>query len=272
MFGNDDAHVRRTCGFVSGVVPAKPFRGAPYSGLPMIMVCMTPRSGSHYFGSLLRDNGLGLAHEHFRYTGGQIEETVAEHGLTSFEDFVRHVIDSNTAPGPVFSSKVDWMQFMPLYYLGAYDHYLSAARYIYLSRRDRLNQAISRYIATESRYFHTTYSEHRQAVADVCYSYEGIEAHLEHLLKMETVWENFFLSENIRPLRIFYEDLATGAEAVMKSVFAYLGRPEPDKIVVKTEYGKVATAKNQEYRERFLSDRRAGRQALTRTFEAASGH
>lgn len=263
MFGAHDAHVKRTCDAIAKVVATPAFAGPAYDGLTMLLVCMTPRSGSQYLGSLLRDNGLGLAHEHFRYTGGSIEEITQQYGLETFEDFVRNRIDRNIAEGgAVFSAKADWMQFLPLYYLGAYQHYFRGAHYVYLTRRDRLDQAVSRYIATESRYFHSTYLEHRDAVEGVPFSYEGIGAHLGHLLALENSWEQFFLSEEIQPLRIFYEDLAADPAAVLAGIFDHLGREPPQTAIVETEFRIVRTDKNARFKALFRQQRQQDRKAF----------
>ncbi|MEJ8572388.1 Stf0 family sulfotransferase [Microbaculum marinum] len=263
MFGAHDAHVRRTCDAIAKVVATPPFRGRGYDELTMLIVCMTPRSGSQYLGSVLRDNGLGLAHEQFRYTGGSIEKITSKFGLTTFEDFVRNRIDVNITGDGIFSAKADWMQFLPLYYLGAYAHYFTGAHYVYLSRRDRLDQAISRYIATESRYFHTTYTEHRQAVKDVPFSLDGINMHLSHILSLENAWEQFFSSEDIRPLRIYYEDLEADPASVLADIFAHLGREAPPAPVVETEFRIVRTEKNRRFRDLFQRARQSDRSGFT---------
>lgn len=263
MFGGHDAHVKRTCDAIANAVATPAFDGAPYDALEMLLICMTPRSGSQYLGSLLRDNGLGLAHEHFRYTGGAIEEIAQQFGLETFEDFVRNRIEKNIAVGNVFSAKADWMQFLPLYYLGAYEYYFKAAHYIYLTRRDRLAQAISRYIATESRYFHTTYVDRKAAVASVGFSYDGIKFHLDHILALENAWERFFLAEGIQPLRIYYEDLASDPAAILRSIFSHLGRECPSFMFTETEFQVVSTQKNQAFMDEFRAGMRADRERLT---------
>ena len=270
MFGADNAHVRRTCDGIAKVVRTPAFQGPAYDDLTMLMVCMTPRSGSQYLGSVLRDNGLGLAHEHFRYTGGAIEQIVTEHALDTFEDFVRDQIDRNISQRKVFSAKADWMQFLPLYYLGAYQHYFRSAHYVYLTRHDRLDQAVSRFIATESRYFHTTYHDHKDAVAAVVFSYEGIAAHLDHIRALEKAWEQFFLSEAITPLRIFYEDLAADAAGVICGICDHLGRPRPEHAIIETEFKIVRTQKNAEFKARFQRQRQEDRQIFA--IEFATSH
>lgn len=266
MFGAHDAHVKRTCDAIAKVVDTPAFRGTPYDELTMLLVCMTPRSGSQYLGSVLRDNGLGLAHEHFRYTGGSIEEITKQYDLKTYEDFVRNRIEMNIAEGSIFSAKADWMQFLPVYYLGAYRYYFQNACYVYLTRHDRLDQAISRYIGTESRYFHSTYHEYKDAVEAVPYSYDGIAMHLSHILALENAWEQFFLSEGIKPLRIFYEDLAADAAGVLSRIFGHLGRRSLENPIVETEFQIVRTEKNSLFKALFRRERQDEREAFTRDY------
>ncbi|WP_262690350.1 Stf0 sulfotransferase family protein [Kordiimonas aestuarii] len=268
MFGGHDAHVKRTCDAIANVVETPAFEGPSYDDLTKLLICMTPRSGSQYLGSVLRDNGLGLAHEHFRYTGGSIEDVTRQFGLKTFEDFVRNRIEKNIAAGGVFSAKADWMQFLPVYYLGAFHHYFRSAHYVYLTRRDRLDQAISRYIATESRYFHTTYHAHKDAVELVPFSAAGIKAHLDHIMALENAWEQFFLSEGIAPLRIYYEDLASDTAGVLSSIFVFLGRERPADLLLETEFQIVRTGKNEAFKELFRRTRQEERATFTAEFTA----
>lgn len=232
------------CKKVARIAPIKPLTGKPFLEKKFLVVCMTPRSGSTYFAALLRENGIGNGQEHFRVAGDQMQRFVNEHSITSYEEYFRRMVRARSR-NDIFCVKCDWPQFAPLYFSGVYQHYLRDAHFVYLTRKNVLEQAVSRFIGTETGYFHSTNESKKKTLADeVSFSADGITSHLEHLLRMQYQWEYFFAESGISPLRIFYEDLDQNPGHVLEKTAAFVSVQLPAEIYLDNEYERVRNDRN----------------------------
>ncbi|MBJ3774391.1 Stf0 family sulfotransferase [Acuticoccus mangrovi] len=220
----------------------------------MTVICMTPRSGSSYLGSVLRENGFGTTQEHFRIVGGSLERDAEKLKGKSYEGYFREKVQRLTENG-YFSVKLDWPQFVPLYFSSVFATYLNNANFVYLTRSDILAQAISRYVATVTGYFHTT-NEGGVQEGVVPFDYEGIRKHLDYLVTMQGDWERFFASEGLLPVRITYEEVATNPTEAFAKIAQAIGAPVPENVVTKTEFGVTRTSENERLRKAFVAEHR----------------
>lgn len=262
MFYPESKRLQAAFERISAIVPMRPFDGERPEGVKSIFLCMTPRSGSSYLGSALEMNKIGRFGEHFRVVGGTLEKAVQESDAKSFEDYVRARMQTFTTKD-IFGAKVDWLQFAPLYHFGAYENYFKDATYIYLTRSDILAQAISRYIGTQTGYFHSVNKDKESTRSDeVAFDFDDLWRHVEHLIDMQSAWEYFFATEGINPLRLTYEEIDADPTSVLRRISDFVGVALPDPIVIDTEYKKVRNERNEKMKAMAVEEARRRRLAV----------
>lgn len=250
MFEIDDA-TRRTCSVVRQYFESMELNYDLPKGLSTAMICMTPRSGSTYLGSLFRENGLGDAKEHLRIAGNQMRDFVNQCGAKSYGDFIRALVEGY-ASSNYFSIKADWLQFRPFYHFGGFQKYFQNAKFIYLSRKDILSQAISHFIAGQTGYGHTTQIKDSNKFELLQFDYKGILAEISEIQSRAKAWEMFFSLERIEPLRLYYEDLRDNPAGTLTQIVAFLNVELPKVPTLDTEYRSVETHLNHELRQKFI--------------------
>lgn len=260
MFEIDD-WTRRMCAAVRGNFETLDLNWSMPPGLKTAVICMTPRSGSSYLGSLFRANGWGDAQEHFRLSGNQLADFVAETGVKSYGGYIGALVE-RYASDSHYAVKADWTQFRPVYHFGAYARYFKQARYIYLTRSDILAQAVSRYIMEATGYGDTTQTLAPGKLESVDFNYDKICDQIRHLQAVATAWETFFAVERIEPLRITYEALVADPEATLQRIAAHIDADLPDPLVTETEYRRVTTPLNQALCDTFREHMRWDQAAL----------
>lgn len=114
----------------------------------------------------------------------------------------------------------------------------SNPKYIYLSRADKIAQAVSYAKAIQSGLWywidlHDFVDEARRIMMEesikkastrpLNYDFEQIAWCLKSIKEEEASWEEFFLDSGIEPLRLVYEELERNAEAELLRLLTYLG-------------------------------------------------
>jgi len=261
LFDPGGLPVRTACRKAAEIAPPVP-ESKPLSGERLMMaICMTPRSGSSHLGALLRENGFGQSREYFRVAGDAMKKFVAKNDIQDYDGYVRRVIQANTREG-IFAVKLGWLQFVPIYYFGYFDAYFRSAKLIYLTRGDLLGQAISRYLGSETGYFHTPLNkaEAHTLQQDVPMDFDKITEHLDYLVNVQAAWEQFFSTEGLTPLRVRYEELSADPAAVLGKIADYVGRPLQGDTKLETEFKKVRNERNERLREAYVAESRRRRE------------
>ncbi len=230
------------------------FVKAPYQDRDFVFLAMVPRSGSNYLSSLMDRNGLSMPGEIFRLIQGTFQRELRRLNAQNYEDYVRKKIDEATRDN-LFGAKLGWPQFFPLYFSGAYQHYFSEAKFIYLTRERLLDQAISLYIAHDTGYYHSTFVDKKgETERETPFDFDAIKKHLKQLVEMQGEWETFFASEGIKPLRLTYEEVASDPVAALEQIAKFLGRALPAEFEIETQFKKVATDKNAYIRTKYIEE------------------
>lgn len=74
---------------------------------------------------------------------------------------------------------------------------------------------------------------------------------------MEAEWEAWFSNEQIKPLRVTYNELSAAPYATLMRVLQMLGLEHEPRAEVTPPVAKLADATNQEWAERFRSEIRS---------------
>ncbi|HLI88052.1 MAG TPA: Stf0 family sulfotransferase [Ktedonobacteraceae bacterium] len=160
----------------------------------------------------------------------------------SYEAYLEWAVRCSTSPNGVCGTKLMWGYF-PDFISKVRDiprfHGLSTLdvlatlfphpRYIYVTRHDKLSQAISLWKALQTWAWRKedgqedTFAQGREPRFHF-----GAIHHLINILEdYERGWRQFFATNHLHPLTVTYEELTTDHEATMRRVFDYLEIPAP---------------------------------------------
>lgn len=129
-------------------------------------------------------------------------------------------------------------------------------KYIFLTRRNKVRQAVSWWKAIVSTEWHRKTGE-KAIYNDVIRDKYDFDA-LTHLLK-ETVFreckiQDFFKEGNLTPLTIVYEDFINNYESTIKKVIEFIGIEKSNYSIAPPYYEKLADDLSDEWVERFRKE------------------
>ena len=126
--------------------------------------------------------------------------------------------------------------------------------FVLLSREDHLGQAISLVRARQTEKFHSVTRQTRQPVYDT----GQISAALDEVVISQARWNKFFSRNGIRPLKLSYESFTADPGAALRQIAKFTGVPMPSRFGrVKSRLGVQRDGTSQEWRERFLNEKRS---------------
>lgn len=183
---------------------------------PAYLLCFTPRSGSSLLGELLgRTGSVGMAEEHFpAAAGAPVPDWMAK--CADLNDVFQMLAEQ--APAGYFGIKGDLYRMFPLISAGVFAGPRSIFKHIYLTRRDRIGQAISLARAVKTNEWHS----YDAPVPDPNLSVEDVLYHLRYLSAMEADWETVFAALRLQPLRLYYEDLVHDRPGAFEKIRPFL--------------------------------------------------
>ncbi len=156
-----------------------------------------------------------------------------------FEDFSAYadwVIRENTGPNGVFGVKMHRGQFHfltgELKKMGSYqdlsdtdalNKLFGDPRYIYITRRDKVKQAVSWLIAMQTANWMEENGGQRSGKISPRYDYFALYARHRMLIQHDLLWRDFFARNHIQPLEIVYEDMIDSYPRTLERVLGHLG-------------------------------------------------
>jgi LPS sulfotransferase NodH len=190
------------------------------------VICFTERSGSTMLCSLLEQtNLLGMPTEYVNPRGPMqlYLKTCPATTLEGYFDLLRRI---KTTPNGVFGMKSCFLDFKPLIQMGVVGKLLNPVRFIYLTRRDIILQAISGYLARQSGVWHIPSKAGGAENLDyskVEYDEKQIINLIDGQIKERLEWERFFALYSIEQFRIVYEDIVEVPINWIKQILNFLG-------------------------------------------------
>ncbi len=100
-------------------------------------------------------------------------------------------------------------------------------RYIQITRKDKLRQAISLWKAVQTQTWHQDANRRTSSPAEPQFSFRAINYLVGLLTAHDASWDAYFLGLGQAPLKITYEELAEDPEPVLRDILAHLGIPAP---------------------------------------------
>jgi len=214
-----------------------------------LVVCTSPRTGSGALCSALWSSGCcGRPDEYFGEATRAAYE--AEWGCHGDRPYLEQMLAHGTTPNGVFAVKVHWEQAVNVGWL---DHVLGAqgssasdslrilapdVHFVWLSRRDRVRQAVSMLRAARTRRYRS-YDEPSAEDHEPPFDPAAIDRLVEQIGEFEAAWSADFAAAGIEPERIWYEDALEHDYAVVaRSVLESMGVDAPDDLTFSTRYEK----------------------------------
>jgi LPS sulfotransferase NodH len=158
----------------------------------------------------------------------------------TYDRYVEWAIEQGMTPNGVFGAKLMWG------YLGDFATLLRGIeglaglsvpellgrvfpglRYIQITRRDKVRQAVSLWKAVQTQAWRQDDVRRSASPAEPQFSFRAINYLVRQLTAHDASWDAYFLGLGEQPLKITYEDLAGDPEPVLRTVLAHLGIPAP---------------------------------------------
>jgi LPS sulfotransferase NodH len=235
-------------------------------------LCCLPRSGSWLLADGLKATGVaGLPEEY--YWDDFYHDYLEQWGgpdITSYADFLSLSQRFGSTGNGVFGAKLHWGE---LVHLGkqlrtlpgtagrsTYElltRYFPNPRFVYLSRQDKVRQAISWFRAATTAGWYSVDGESTGGRREVAPDWSRIGM-LERALRAdEDSWHKFFALARIEPLRITYEDLSADYERGIRDTLRYLQlTPSTPAGHRPTRLSVQRDASTEEWVQTYLSERR----------------
>ena len=240
-------------------------------------IAFTPRSGSNAICHLLAQSGVGAPGELFQEPLGNHEHFPRRDGQDFLDRFFR-LIERHQACG-IFGAKmshdhraaVDELLVEAIPGYRTLDDVLPNHRWVWLTRRDKILQAISLCRAeTSNSWVHTQ----QISVKSQNFKYDYLEILSRFLLlsAADLAWDIYFSKYDIVHYKIIYEDFFTDSEHGLNQLADYLGGVpkgfREGRVLPIAPLQIQRDAESLEMRERFIADlERVG----GREFEAEQG-
>ena len=141
--------------------------------------------------------------------------------------------------------------------------------YVYLSRQDKVAQAVSYFKAEQSGLWHVhadgTERERLKTGQLPVYDGQALARIVTELHEHQAAWADWFARQEIQPVCITYEALSADPQAALATVLAGLGLDPAVAVTVEPRTAKLADEQSQEWAARFRAERgeQGGQSGLT---------
>ncbi len=248
------------------------------------IICTNQRTGSSVLCEALRNSSvLGAPREHFLFWYWQthnlerLQEAYMQPWLLPNDAYLQRVFEKGTTANGVFGVKLMWEQFeavtdnlrsFPQFRNAPAPMILSALfpnlHYIFLTRADKVRQAVSFAKALQTGKFHIQHSllpDQPKSIGKgntrkkLCYNFYQVFHIYQSLIKKEAAWERYFAKAGIKPYRIVYEQFEDALDKAVQDIANYLNSPlPPNKPVQKLTLKKQSDATSEEWVQRFKKE------------------
>jgi LPS sulfotransferase NodH len=201
------------------------------------LICAVQRSGSTLLCEALKNTGLaGFPDEYFLCMEGYTWEDsplARKHGVSTNEDAISLIFEYGTTLNGVFGAKLMWnyferaiehLQEIPAYRDLEAPQLLRALfpnlHYIWLTRRDRVQQAVSWAKAAKTGIW--TRTEEESPGIEPEFDFELVDNLVRLIDEGERGWAHFFQACGVEPYRVLYSDVVRSYARTALSILDYL--------------------------------------------------
>ena len=228
------------------------------------IIAITPRSGSSYLSNMLAKTGrFGSPPEPLGEKA--VARLIRQIPARTPDEYVKNIIQIKKSKNGVSGLKASWFQFRNFMDAMTDASYFDNFKFIYLTRQNLDEQAVSLYKATASSVFHTDKSHSEDALnklANLDYDFAEIDYWQRHIVAQEQGWQQYFAEKNINALAITYEEIEQDILQVMRRIAVHV-HVNPDAVMLPetaSAFRKISDNRNSEWAARF---------ALEKSYEAS---
>lgn len=227
------------------------------------------RSGSSLLCNLLTQTGVvGIPNEYFSHWQGR---SYNSYDVTNYPEYIHRVIDEMQTDNSVFGMKMmagdDEFQgiLKRLGTLPAYQELSNAEKirtffpnikFIYLTRRNKVAQAISWWKAAQNNHYHTT-DDTKMPDTLLRYDFDAISHLIKEVTMEECAHQEILSLLDVTPFTLVYEDYIQDMEGTVQKIIEFLGIEEPYTFQ-KSQLHKMADSLTQEWTERYRQELQDG--------------
>lgn len=197
---------------------------AAFASVSPYFILFTARTGSTFLThELQRTEVLSIPHEWFNWD--YVEERRAIENF-SVSQYLRELVESKKSKNGVFGAEVNWPQLCSINSIVPVQRlFQGKIRWFFLRRRNLVAQAISNYIADQSRIFHSYQlnSDAEKKISSVRYNGESLRGYVNGFVYQETSCVNWMNRSNITPVNIFYEDIVADPKSSSRLIANVMG-------------------------------------------------
>ena len=216
-------------------------------------ICSTNRTGSSLLCELLMNSGLAgypadftnaLHLEHF------LPDCKAHRPMT--KKSMVELIGKYSANG-IFGIKLPYASYKKeIERSTLLNLFPETPKFIYITREDKLKQAISALKAVGERKYYSFQEVENKTKES--YSKKNIDFYLNNIKDQESEWERYFSRTNSNPLRISYEELETDQTNTLTKVLEFLDVNVTKFVPSKTKLKKQSNDVNLEWEKKYKSE------------------
>jgi trehalose 2-sulfotransferase len=162
-------------------------------------------------------------------------------GLGDYRAHIERTFRLGTGSNGVFGAKLMWRHLPELHKLagqlpeyaeldaqGLLERLFDRPRYIWVTRRDKVRQAVSLWRALQTRTWKVQQPREQQT-SDLHYSFDGIDHLVRFLTASDDGWREFLAGAGMPLLQISYEDdLEWDREGTVRRVLDHIGAEAPE--------------------------------------------
>jgi LPS sulfotransferase NodH len=201
----------------------------------LYVVFNMPRSGSTWFTELaMGARTLGTPQEWFNvdFIEGDTSHLDCAppkaRKIAEINAYLQAICDEGTGAAGL---QLSYYQALALRDLLSADLPVKAIHWFYLRRRDILEQAISFYKSIQTGLWHSyQLSDPGQRAPEFRFAPDECREQLHRLIRMEADFEDLMRLCDIRPNRMYYEDLLQDPLAALQAFGQVIGRPAPSRL------------------------------------------
>lgn len=217
-----------------GFFAARPSRVRPAAApRKTVFVAITPRTGSTFLCNLMQQSTVLGQPEEFLNRRGPMAQAVRRLECQSALDYLALIAHRRRSANGVFAIKTTFEHLEP--FLGAqreaglkFGELLPNVSFIYLDRRSVLAQAVSLTRAEMSGLWHKRVTGAVRTDAQrptLEFDAQAIDKRITNILRGRMLWERFFATYGIEPLRLSYEDVVAEPMLSLAAVARFVGEP-----------------------------------------------
>lgn len=235
---------------------------------------MTPRTGSELLCSALELTGVcGRPQELFRQYG--TSEYLRRYRVKNYSRWLERIYKMGSSTNGVFGVKVGMYEPFfgelvttvgktlppgrrPPTRHGVMERVFPGLRYIWITRRNKVRQAVSWWKAIQTGVWHVSGRGGSKATRKPTYSFLSVDRLYQECVMREAGWQEYFSEAGIIPLTVVYEDFVASYKETVAAVLEHVGVTDVNGLNFrKRKWKKQADAISEEWVQRYRAERQA---------------